>query len=264
MQIAISTGSLSPNTTEAVNRAADLGFGVVEINLQASELDYGYRRRPNVRFYRELKSQLDRLGLSAWSVTTPNLTQAQMFSARARKEVLMGGVGAAGILGGRVYVVEPADIFENDVVMQDYLQNWNAPPVLSGFDETWTQVVNRRITMAMRNVDYWMGAPLTNQPDRLARIAEDLAIGCALDIPWAMHRGELATWLDKVIDRLAIAYAYELAENGQQQVPAGDQWANLLPLLKQTRLKCIVMHAGMDQDDDDIKDGRQLLQSALS
>jgi sugar phosphate isomerase/epimerase len=264
MQIAISTGSLSPNTTEALTRAADLGFELLEINLQAAELDYGYRRRPNVRFYRELKGQLERLGLSAWSVTTPGMTQAQMFSARARKDVLMGGVGAAGILGGRVYVVEPADIFLDDASLQHYLQNWTAPPMVSGFDETWTQVVNRRITMAMRNVDYWMGAPLTNQPDNLARVAEDLAVGCALDIPLAVHRTGLQVWLDKVVDRLAIAYAYDLTENGQPLVPAEDRWAELLPLLTQTRLKCLVMHAGQGQSDDDIRHGRELLQSALT
>ena len=63
MQIAISTGSLSQETPKALEKAAALGFRHVEVNLQTAEFDYGYRRKPDVRFYRQLRKQIDELGL---------------------------------------------------------------------------------------------------------------------------------------------------------------------------------------------------------
>ena len=77
LQLAISTNTLGRSTPDALQPAADLGISHLEINLQPVEFDYGYRRKPNARFYRELRQQLDRLGLYVWSVTPPPRTQEQ-------------------------------------------------------------------------------------------------------------------------------------------------------------------------------------------
>jgi hypothetical protein len=235
----------------------------VEINLQTAEFDYGYRRKPNARLYRQLKKQIDTLGLSVWSVTSPPLAQEQMFSSRARKDILINGVGAAGLLGGQVYVAEPADLFQSEEALQAYFQNEDAPPVIEGYDEAWAQVVNRRMALAVRNLDYWMGSPLTNQAERLKKLTDDLAVGCALDIRLAQHRNSLDAWVDCLGDRLALAYVHDLADDGRFQLPSGEEWADWLAPFQQTRLKCLVMSAGEGQSDEAILAGRFMLEEVL-
>lgn len=264
MQIAISTELLADSTPAALERAAALGFDCVEVALRPAEFDYGYRRKPNARFYRELRQQLDRLSLSVWSARSLPLSQAQMFSARARKDILIQSAAAAGVLGSKVFVVEPADLFLGEEALQAYLQQPKAPPMIDGYDESWTQAVNRRVTMALLNSDYWLGVPLTNQTEQLAKIANDLAIGVALDVRRALSRNTLEAWLAAVGERLAVAYAYDLDAAGRPIAPHSDEWAGWLAALQTTRLKCLVIHPGPAQPDADLLRGREWLMGSLS
>ncbi|MGH2536207.1 MAG: hypothetical protein ACRDHL_02310 [Candidatus Promineifilaceae bacterium] len=263
MHLAISLAALDPDTPRALLRAADLGYRFVEIPLRPDEFDYGYRRKPNARFYRELRQQADALGLAVWSVASLPLSQEQMFSGRARKEILLGGAAAAGILGARVFVVQPADIYASEDAFYAGLQGRKAPAVVEGFDEIWAQVVNRRMTLALQNRDYWLGSPLTNQPDRLADLLEELAIGCALDVRAAVYRSTLANWLGCVGERLALATLYDLDAAGALQGPAGPEWPEWLAQLAATRLKCAVVRPGRDEGDAALSDGRRALEAAL-
>jgi sugar phosphate isomerase/epimerase len=250
IQLAISTNTLGRSTPDALQRAADLGFTHLEINLHPHEFDYGYRRKPNARFYRELRQQLDRLGLSVWSVTPPPLTQEQMFFERARKDILMNAAATAGILGGKVYVLRPADIFTSEMAFAAYWDKKDAPPMIEGYDEAWVQAANRRLATALLNMDHWVGVPLTNQADRIAKVTADLAIGWAMDVRRALNRNTLDAWLSAAGDRLAVAYLYDLTEDGRQTLPTSDDWQQYLPPLLQTRLKCLVLQAAQPTDDE--------------
>lgn len=263
MQIAINTGSLSQDTPEALEKAAALGFRHVEVNLQTAEFDYGYRRKPNARFYRQLKNQIDEMGLIVWSVSAPALTQEQMFSSRARKDILMSGVGAAGLLGSQVYVTGPTDLFQDEDALLTYFDKREAPPIINGFDETWAQAVNRRMALAIRNYDYWVGSPLINNAERMNNLTDALAVGCALDIRLAQHRNPLPVWIEQLNERLAVAYVYDLGEDGRPKTPTGEEWAEWLTPFKQTRLKCLVMSAANDQSDSEIIDSRTRLAEIL-
>ena len=264
MQIAISTAALQAATPRAVQRAADLGFTSIEINLQPDEFDYSARRRPNARFYRELKTQLTSLGLSVWSVTLPPLNQAQMFSPRARKDILLNAAGAAGILGAAVFVAEPAHIFHDEDALERYLRENHAPPVVPGFDESWAQVVNRRMTYALPNMEVWLGAPLTNQADRMAKITFDLGIGWAMDVRAALQRNNLATWLPAAGERLAVAYLYDAPEaNAAPQPPLAAEWGEWLPALARTRLKAVVLRGQPTHDDDTFRASRAFVARCL-
>jgi hypothetical protein len=263
MQIAINTGSLSQETPKALEMAADLGFRQIEVNLQTAEFGYGYRRRPDARFYRQMKKQIDELGLSVWSATSPPQTQEQMFSSRARKDIMMNSVGAAGLLGAQVYVSSPTDLFQNEDDLLFYLEKGDAPPTIKGYDESWAQIINRRMSPVIRNYDYWVGAPLINQAERLKRVTDALAIGCALDIRLAQRRNPLATWIEALSDRLAVVYAYDMDEDGRISAPASGEWAEWLEPFKQTRLKTLVMSAGEGQGAAEIKASRAMLQEIL-
>jgi sugar phosphate isomerase/epimerase len=251
------------NTQEALERAADLGFKTVEINLTNHEFAYGYRRQPNVGFFRQIRAQLDKLQLAVWSVSAPSLSQEQMFSELSRKEILKGGAGAAGIVGAKVYVVQPADIFINQHSFDRYMGDNKSPAVSEGFDEAWVQVVNRKMTMALANRDYWIGTLLTNQTERIATITNDLAIGCALDIRQALNRNKLDRWLESVGERLAVAYAYDLADDGLPVAPVDGEWQSWSATLKTSRLKCLVIKTGHSQSDEEIVRSRVIIEECL-
>lgn len=259
MQIAISTESLSHNTVTALEKAADLGFTHVELNLQTDEFGYGYRRRTNARFYRQLSRELKRFGLSVWSATSPPLTQAQMFFERARKDILLSGAIAAGLVDAQVYVVRPADVFTSEIEFESYLKDELSPPVVEGFDEAWVQTVNRRMTMALRNQSHWIGALLTNESGRMNIITEHLAVGWAMDVPAALSRGDMASWLKAVGERIAVAHLYDFVEE-EKRAPLQEAWQEWLPALAQTRLKCAVIHAPDSATDDDLVRSRNYLE----
>lgn len=264
MQIAISTRSLGGTTPQALQRAAELGFQTVELNLVSDEFAYGYRRKPAVQFYRELRQQIDALQLSIWSVTLPPLTQEQMFGKRARRDVLLNAAGAAGVLGARVLVIDPAHLFSSEDAYEAYIADGLAPPIADGYDELWAQVVNRRMTVALRNVNYWVGSVLTNNPARMRKVTFDLGIGWAADVPRAVQRGGLDGWLEEVGERAAVAYAYDWAEDETTQLtPEDESWQGWLPLLQRTRLKCIVLHGHPNQDAEEFVASRDYIADLL-
>lgn len=264
MNLAISTHSLSDDTPDALERAAALGFKIVEINLQVDEFGYGYRRKPNVRFYRSLKTQLTQLGLSVWSVTVPQMTQQQMFSPRARKDILLHGAGAAGVLEAKVYTVEPAHIFVDEDSAESYFTANRAPALIDGFDETWAQVVNRRMTFAISNMSYWLGAPLLNNAQRMAKLTRDLGIGWSADLRRASTT-DLAQWIEHCGERLAVAHVYDLAEDNETALtPEEAEWATRLSALTSTRLKTVVVHGHPNQDDDEFINSRETLGAMLT
>ena len=127
MQIAISTGSLNPSTTDALQRAKALGFSHLEVNLQPDEFGYGYKRKTNARFYRGLARTLKETQLSVWSTTTPPLSQQQMFSQQARKDVLMSSAIASGLVGSRVFVVSALDVFRSEDRTGNYFEKALSP-----------------------------------------------------------------------------------------------------------------------------------------
>ncbi len=264
IRLGISTIALGTETPAAIERAAALGFDTVELNLQPHEFGYDYRRKPGARFYRELRARLDALGLTVWSTTAVPLTQPQMFSERARREILLGAAVAAGMVGSHVFVVDPADIFGSEMAFNRYLTDGTAPPVIDGFDEAWVQAANRHVTVAVRNVDYWLGLPLTNQVDRLERVTRDLAIGWAMDLPLALLRNTLENWQTALGARLAVAYAYDLQDGGRPRAPRDPGWRDWLPALRQTTVKCVILRADPGQSEAELRAAAAHMREALA
>jgi len=116
------------------------------------------------------------------------------------------------------------------------------------------------MVLSVRNVDYWMGSPLINHVERMHNLTDALAVGCALDIRLAQHRNPLSLWVEQLNNRLAVAYVYDLTEDGRPKTPAGEEWPEWLAPFKKTRLKCLVISAAEGQSDSEIKDGCQKLQ----
>lgn len=206
MQIAIGTNSLNINTPAALERAAALGFAWVEINLQSAEFFDAASGKPNLRFYRELRIQLDTLGLSVWSVTTPPLTSIQQASSQTRKDMLLAVASAAGALAAQVVVTEPGNLFSNMAALTPYFAGTTAPPVIDGYDDVWVQIVNRRMKLALRNTQSLHGAGI-DSTQHMAKVTRDLAIFCALDVRHALDDAPLDVWVGALRNRIAVAHA---------------------------------------------------------
>ncbi len=196
MRIAISTNSLSADTSVALQRAAVLGATWVEINLQSAEFYSADSGEHNARFYRELRPQLEALNLAVWSVTTTPLLDVQQTPLQTRKETLLNVARAAGALGAAVVVTESSNLFSNAAAMEPYFAGETAPPVIDGYDDVWVQITNRRMKLALRNSELDM--------QRMAKVTHDLAVYCAVDV----HRDSPVTdWAKALRDRIIVAYS---------------------------------------------------------
>ena len=206
MIFAITTDGLAPDTPTALQKVSDLGYQHLQLDLLSAELNYNYRRLVDVAFYRQLQKQIERLGLQVIAVRLPPLTQPQMFSLRARKELLINTIGLAGSLGAKTVVCEPAHIFTDEEAVTRYLRQKGAPPIIEGWDSAWAQAINRHLQLALLNRDYWIGSPLTNHIAQCAQITTDLGIQWACDVAVARQHQPLQKWLSQLGERLALAY----------------------------------------------------------
>ena len=117
--------------------------------------------------------------------------------------------------------------------------------------------------MAIRNEDFWIGVPLFNRPERMEKVATDLAVGLALDLRQAIKRAPLEQWLAAAAERIATAYIYDMGVDEQLCAPRDESWREWLTALKGTRLKTVVMLADPNQDDSELKQSKAFLEDCL-
>ncbi len=254
MQIGIDSVILSLDTSTAIRRAKSLGFRLIEIGLRPEEAVDSQKRKNEGRLYKSLRQELDTLGLSVWAANLLEPQSLAQIPEPAHRDLLVGGAVAAGILGGRLFVVRPGELFRTESEFKVSVEGNSAPPLQPGFDEAWAQGANRRVSLALRNASY------LNKVDHLAKASFDLGIGWALDIRAALQAGELTTWLTAGGDRLGTAYLYDVNDVGKPQLPASDDWAMILKQLKATRLQTIILSGGREHSDDEILASKQFIE----
>jgi sugar phosphate isomerase/epimerase len=258
MQIAVNTGSLSHDTLEAVERAAALGFDAVEVNIQQAELRYDWQRKPDLVFYQRLGDAIRARQMTAVSVHHPMLSGSQVFSQKARAELLQLSIRAAASLGAPTVVVHPADLFTSAEDLETYFLEHNAPPVIAGFDEAWAQLANRGIRLALENVSYWRGATMTNHAERLSRVTDDLAIHAVLDVWRGADKPNVQTWVEKAGKRIVLLHLHEMADGREHQPPLSEKWAEWAPLLRGAAADACVLETS---DVDGLRRARAYLAS---
>jgi sugar phosphate isomerase/epimerase len=250
MDVAVNTGSLSHDTFEALDRAAELGFRAVEINLQRREFGYGFERKVDFGLYQRLAERVQARNLQVTSLHGLALDGAQVFSSRVRAELLRATARIAVALGAPLVVMHPADLFTSEEALERFFAGGPAisPPVVDGYDECWAQLANRRIALGIENVAYWRGAPGTNQLERLARLLDDLAVHAVFDVRRALPAGDLAVavlrrWVETLGPRTLLLHVHDASPAGEHQPPLAADWAAFAPLLRQTAAKACVIES---------------------
>ena len=260
MQIAITTGSLSENTLEALDKAQELGFTAVEVSLQPSEFGYGFDRKPNLAFYQRLAADVQARGLQVVSVHSPPLAGHQVWSGRIRGDILVTAARVGGYLGARCLVVHPDHIFTSAEDLERYFQERTAAPVVIGFDEAWAQLVNRRMALAVENIQHWRTTPGLNQVDRMVTVTTDLAVHSVLNMTPGRPGPNLKQWVDRLGTRIVLLRWPDLL-NGREQPPSllaeSAGWA---PLLQQTSTQAWVIEPDPAASPAQIVESRMALE----
>jgi hypothetical protein len=285
VDIAISTGSLSLDTPAALERAAALGLRAVQVNLQPGEFRYGFTRTIDLGFYERLAEALAARGLRAVAVHHVPLSGAQAFSGEVRGELLKAAARVLALLHAPVLVVHPADLFTSHEALERYFAGGPevAPPVVAGFDECWARLADQRAALALENVSYWRGAPLTNRPEHLARVLADLAIYAVLDVRRALPAraapeiaaNALSRWVEAIGARTLLLHLHDRDARagrehaggehagGEHAPPLAADWAALAPLLRRTRARAAVLEVDARHGEEQIARSREYITSLL-
>jgi hypothetical protein len=69
--------------------------------------------------------------------------------------------------------------------------------------------------------------------------------------------------LESVGERLAVAYAYDVADDGLPVAPVDGDWGGWSAILKTSRLKYLIIRAGLLQSDEEIVRSRRKIEGLL-
>ena len=264
MQLAINTGSLSFDTRKAIAEVHALGFSAIELNLQQAELDYGFSQTPNLAFYNDLAREITLRKLTVTDVHALFLNAAQMFSARARREVLGVEGEVTRILGAGILVVHPTDILDNEESLDDFGADPQAAvPLVHGIGAVIREVQAGGVRIALENVQHWHYARGTNDAEVMARLVEALDCRVTLDVRRGLAHPSLGRWIELLGDRISVLHLHDTVGGGEHHPPSAPDWRDIIPQLKQTSAEVCVLEATGNRSPGAIKVSRELITRLL-
>jgi sugar phosphate isomerase/epimerase len=266
MQLAINTGSLSFDTRAAIAEVHSLGFSAIELNLQQAELAYAFQRRPRLSFYQDLARELSLRKLAVTDAHALFLNAAQMFSARARREVLSIEGQVTRMLGAGILVVHPTDILEDEEGLDAYgadPQTRVRVPLVEGIVPVIRELQSGGVTVALENVQHWHDARGTNDAEVMARLTEALDCHVAFDARRGSGHPGLERWIELLGDRMAVLYLHDSVGGVEHHPPAAPDWRQIIPQLKRTSAEVCVLEATANRNPGAIKVSREFISKLL-
>jgi len=200
MKLGITSGSFLPKSTkEAILTISRSRFQEVEVNLQHSELGYGFEKRVNISFYKKINEMVKQVSLNVASIHTSFLLGAQVFSENLRIKILKKSIEIAGLLESKVLVLHPEYIFKTYEKAISFLSMPNERFLIKGFKQLLMNAKNHGIILGIENIRIWHDFPLLNDPDNMLMLINFLEnAGVVLDI----YHSELANNTQQFIDKL--------------------------------------------------------------
>jgi sugar phosphate isomerase/epimerase len=264
MQLAINTGSLSFDTRTAIAEVHSLGFTAIELNLQQAELAYGFQRQPKLSFYQDLARELALRRLTVTDVHALFLNAAQMFSARARRQVLSIEGQVTRMLGAQILVVHPTDILEDEERLDHYAADPGLElPLVDGILPVIRELQSSSVTIALENVQHWHDTRSTNDAEMMARLVEALDCHVALDVRRGSGYPSLERWLALLGNRITVLHLHDTVEGVEHHPPAAPDWRQIIPLLKRTSAQVYVLEATANRNPGAIKVSREFIWKLL-
>jgi sugar phosphate isomerase/epimerase len=260
MHLAINTGSLSFDTREAIAQVHALGFSAVEVNLQQAELAYGFTRAPNLAFYDDLARELRVRKLIVTDVHALFLDAAQMFSARARREVLAAEGTITRMLGAEILVIHPTDILDSEEWLDLFIDDLKPElPLVEGIGSVIRELQGGGVQLALENVQHWSGTRGTNDAEVMARLVDALDCRVALDVRRGLDRPSLGRWLELLGDRIVVLHLHDSINGAEHHPPAAPEWKQIVPQLRSTPTHVCVIESSANRSPGAIKASREYI-----
>ena len=264
MQIAINTGSLSFDTRTAIAEVHSLGFNAIELNLQQAELSYGFQRQPNLNFYKDLAREMALRKLTVTDVHALFLNAAQMFSARAKREVLSAESQVTQMVGAGTLVVHPTDVLDNEEWLDLFMANPTMKlPLAEGLAPVIHELQSGGVRIALENVQHWHDARGTNDAEVMARLVEALDCSVAFDARRGSGHPSLERWLELLGDRMAVLHLHDAVDGVEHHPPSALDWRQMIPQLKRTSAQVCVLEATANRNPGAIKASREYISKLL-
>jgi len=260
MHLAINTGSLSFDTREAIAQVHSLGFSAVELNLQQAELAYGFDRKPNFAFYTALAREIKVRKLTVTDVHALFLDAAQMFSARARREVLAAEGVVTRMLGANLLVVRPTDILSDEESFASFVADPRAGvPLIQDIGRVIRELRSGGVQIALENVQHWRGTCGTNDAEVMARLVGALGCRVTLDVRRGSDRPSLGRWIELLGDRIAVLHLHDFLDGSEHHPPSAPDWKQMAPQLKRTSAQVCVIESSSNRNPGAIKASREYI-----
>jgi len=264
MRLAINTGSLSFDARKAIAEVHGLGFDAVELNLQQGELAYDFRCQPRLPFYSDLARELKIRKLAVTDVHALFLNAAQMFSARARREVMSIEGQVTRMLGAEILVIHPTDILDNEEWLDVYVADPQAKlPLVEGIVPVMRELQSGGVTIALENVQHWHDARGTNDAEVMARLTEALDCHVAFDARRGSSHPSLERWIELLGSRMAVLHLHDTVGGVEHHPPAAPDWKHIVPQLKRTSAQVCVLEANSNRNPGAIKVSREFISKLL-
>ncbi len=264
MQLAINTGSLSFDTRAAIAEVHSLGLTAIELNLQQAELAYGFQRQPRLSFYQDLARELSLRKLAVTDVHALFLNTAQMFSARARREVLSVEGQVTRMLGAEILVVHPTDILDNEEGLDLYGADPKMNlPLIEGIASVIRELHSGGVAIALENVQHWHDLHGTNDAEVMARLVQALDCYVTFDVRRGSNRPSLERWLELLGNRMQVLHLHDVVGGVEHHPPAAPDWRQIIPQLKRTSAQVCVLEAAANRNPGAIKVSREFIWKLL-
>lgn len=271
--LAVSTGSFYPlPTKEAIVRIHELGFSLVEITVQDSELNYDFHRRTDLLHFRELATQVHELGLSVISVHAPFLSGVAAFSSKTRGEILLRSMEITSMLGGDEMVVHPYHVFRTyERACSFLLQNTQQPSgfTLPEFSSVLKRARDLGVRIGIENIAHWSDFPLLNDPRNMLKLVSGFAsdwVKVDLDIFHSAFSGRTLDFLNLLRENIISLHLSNITDRQDRTLPGKGRvdWAELAGHIgRLPNLDHLVMEVAGQFEDEELGNSAGYLRGAF-
>jgi sugar phosphate isomerase/epimerase len=271
--IAVSTGSLYPlSTLESIQHLIELDIRDVELTLQSNEFFLTFERKFCMPILPQLLRLVQAGVLCVSSVHAPSICSAHLTSLWARTQYLIHSIEVCGLLGGKILVVHPLHLLQNQESSIDYLSGNGTSlqsVLLPGVHEIMEKAHSANVTLALENIQEWLDEIFFNAPTSMAHFLRDMnhpTLGCTLDLMHAQVPGVLEDFVDSLSIDIVNIHASDLLPP-LKRVAIGKgviDWDCLVPKLQALpNLRHITVELSNPQDDE-IIDSIKILSARLA
>ncbi len=271
-ELSISTGSFYPKPTRyAIEKARALGFSTVEITLQNVEIGYDFHRTVKVSRFKDLARELKKLGLQATSVHAPFMTPEQVFSSKARSQILLSSLNITRIFEANEMIVHPYHLFAS---YEDAVRSLNSAKahIPRSFLQSTAELLNLSekygILVALENIAHWSDSPLLNSPRNMGRLIGALKNRAVvnLDLYHSEMAGATLEFLDRLAEAIVSVHASDYTSRGKRTLPGNGNanWEKIGRRIKKLpNLRRIVLEMQGYYKDDETNASANFLREIL-